>query len=774
MSLKLNHFYEFGPFRLDAVEQLLLRQGEVVPLSPKALDLLVVLVENSGRVLSKDELMRRVWQGTFVEEANLSHHVFTLRKALGEDRNGTRFIETIPRRGYRFVAQVTEVRDEPDVVFVEEHSRSRIIIEEETEKSDDKRVVLAPAEQSQSQEIGQIQQGGALETSRPGLLRRSRRLIALATAAVVLAGGAIYSGYLSGRAPFRGGQAGSAESRGAEVGSKIRLTRLTDFGKCISNISPDGKFICYVQNTYEGVGALWVRQVATNKDHQLIEPGERVFNGTAFSPDGQFIYYSMIAQHEPDGALYRVPVLGGPPTRLIGHCGSMFTLSPDGTRAAFFRYFGDTKLWSIVIAALHGNDDGSDEQTLLTIRYPQQTFFGTPCWSPDSQQIAYGVTVESGGQDANGNISVFAVDLDSRQVRPLTTEMWTQMGRMAWSADGKNLILVGTRPRLGNQLYSLDPATGVVRQLTSGLQGYGNYGLGITADGDTLVADGWESSSQIWITGTDGRASSAARLTTGVDDGAEGLAFLSGGRVAYVSRTGDDLDLWTMKVDGTDAKPFTADAFAERDVAARADGRYLVFASNRGGGSHIFRVDADGANVKQLTFGDGYDATPDCSPDGEWVVYASRLGDKSTIWKVPIDGGAPVQLTDYHSITPSFSPDGKLLSCILPNMSKVQRGSLAIFPADGGAPIKIFRVVQFGWSYVTPRWAPDQKAIVYTEKQHSVGNLWRQPLAGGVPEQLTDFKTDFIFNFAFSRDGKSLALARGPNGAYAVLIKDFR
>jgi DNA-binding winged helix-turn-helix (wHTH) protein/TolB-like protein/Tfp pilus assembly protein PilF len=129
MSQQPKHFYEFGAYRLDARDHLLLRDGEVVLLPPKTFDLLLALVESSGRVLTKEELMKQVWPDSFVEEANLSHHVFTLRKALGEDGEG-RYIETIPRRGYRFVAGVSEVLGEADELVVAEHSRSRIVIEQ--------------------------------------------------------------------------------------------------------------------------------------------------------------------------------------------------------------------------------------------------------------------------------------------------------------------------------------------------------------------------------------------------------------------------------------------------------------------------------------------------------------------------------------------------------------------------------------------------------------------------------------------------------------------
>src|SRR5215831_13375186 len=134
MSNQSKHFYEFGPFRLDATERLLLRNGQVVSITPKAFDMLIVLVENSGHLLEKEELMRRLWSDSFVEEANLSYNVFALRKALGESNGDDRYIETIPRRGYRFVGHVREVVDDGAELIVQEHAKSHIVIEQEEEE----------------------------------------------------------------------------------------------------------------------------------------------------------------------------------------------------------------------------------------------------------------------------------------------------------------------------------------------------------------------------------------------------------------------------------------------------------------------------------------------------------------------------------------------------------------------------------------------------------------------------------------------------------------
>src|SRR5215203_2696999 len=115
MSQQDSHSYEFGRFRLKTAERVLLREGELVPLTPKVFDILVTLVEHGGQVVAKDDLMKRVWPNTFVEEGNLTQNISLLRKALGESPGGVQFIETVPRRGYRFVADTSDTWIEKSV-----------------------------------------------------------------------------------------------------------------------------------------------------------------------------------------------------------------------------------------------------------------------------------------------------------------------------------------------------------------------------------------------------------------------------------------------------------------------------------------------------------------------------------------------------------------------------------------------------------------------------------------------------------------------------------
>jgi eukaryotic-like serine/threonine-protein kinase len=185
--LMANRFYEFGPFRIDTANHVLLRDGQTVPLKPKAFDTLLVLVENRGRVLDKDELMNRLWPDTAVEESNLSQNIYLLRKVLGEEPEGESYIQTMPRRGYRFVARVTELDVEPADLILEEHTRSQIIIEDERDREMRGRTA-GGATRAQTAVTGGIASAtsGAL-----GALKRHKLISALAAIVIAAAVGVL-------------------------------------------------------------------------------------------------------------------------------------------------------------------------------------------------------------------------------------------------------------------------------------------------------------------------------------------------------------------------------------------------------------------------------------------------------------------------------------------------------------------------------------------------------------------------------------------------------
>ncbi len=172
-----NRVYEFGPFCLDASERLLLRDGRPVPLAPKVFDTLVALVEKGGRLVTKDELMSRLWPDTIVEEGTITRHISDLRKALGEAPGPQRYIETVPRHGYRFAAPVKHLSEETATFIIEKHTRSRIVArQEESETRTD--------EQARQQSLTPVDEtaGRARRLLRPRVMAGLALLVAVAPA----------------------------------------------------------------------------------------------------------------------------------------------------------------------------------------------------------------------------------------------------------------------------------------------------------------------------------------------------------------------------------------------------------------------------------------------------------------------------------------------------------------------------------------------------------------------------------------------------------------
>jgi Tol biopolymer transport system component len=228
-----------------------------------------------------------------------------------------------------------------------------------------------------------------------------------------------------------------------------------------------------------------------------------------------------------------------------------------------------------------------------------------------------------------------------------------------------------------------------------------------------------------------------------------------------------------MDANGDNLKQLTTGADDKVEVSVTQDGRYILYQSQ----GKIWRVNLDGSEPRQLTHG-ALDVHPCSSADGRSVVYASFpdwspvIGGEPTLWRVSIDGGEPVQLTKQPASLPRVSPDGKLIACLYYSRADPRFSSfkIAAIPFDRGQPTKLFDMGPSVEDYVS--WEPDGKALDYVETVDGVGNLWRQPLSGGPPEQLTTFESDRLFEFAWSRK-KQVVFARGDVSSDIVLISSF-
>ena len=184
-------------------------------------------------------------------------------------------------------------------------------------------------------------------------------------------------------------------------------------------------------------------------------------------------------------------------------------------------------------------------------------------------------------------------------------------------------------------------------------------------------------------------------------------------------------------------------------------------------------MDTDGGNLKQLTDGPG-DVYPQSSPDGRWVVFHSSRTGRFSIWKVSIEGGEPERLSDQVTLNPTVSPDASLIACLYREDQPNAPFKVAIIPFAGGDPVKVLGIPHSIHGPAGLRWTPDGRALTFIDTINGVSNIWSLPLDGGKAVQLTDFKTDQIFWFDFSRDGKQLAVSRGTQTSDVILIRDFR
>jgi Tol biopolymer transport system component len=227
-----------------------------------------------------------------------------------------------------------------------------------------------------------------------------------------------------------------------------------------------------------------------------------------------------------------------------------------------------------------------------------------------------------------------------------------------------------------------------------------------------------------------------------------------------------------MTADGTGRKQLTAGEGSNDQPSVSPDGRYVVFASTRTGARHIWRINIDGSDPRQLTNGPE-EAWPECSPDGRWVVYVSFAASApQSLWKVSIEGGDPVPVTGLLSHLPAFSPDGKLLA--FRNDDGWGRSTkICVMSFENGSVIRALDLRSttiISGDYKALRWTPDGGGLAYIDTRTGVANIWIRPLDGGPERQLTDFKSEQLYRFAWSRDGKYLAVTRGAMMKDVILI----
>lgn len=545
-----------------------------------------------------------------------------------------------------------------------------------------------------------------------------------------------------------------------------KIARLTNSGKVIDvTISPDGRYVVYSLSD-AGKQSVWIRQVSTANDTLIVPPAPYGLFGITVSHDGNDLYYT-VKQFDA-GTLYRVPLLGGTPLKLLEGIDSPVSLSPDSKRVAFTRgnYPGEGES-----ALLIANADGTGVQVLARRKRPAAfipIFFTGPSWSPDGKLIATAVS------NVAEPSRLLAFNVESGTEQDLTPDTWPFIGRVQWLPDMSGLLVIAGPNAALAQLWFLSYPDAQKRQITNDLNHH--RAIGLTADASKVVSIESTGLINVWVA-PEGDAKRAVQMPVGnlgfYSGGGNSVAWTPDNRIVYATTESNNIDLWSMDPDGGNRKQLTSNSGINTSPVVSPDGRFIVFSSTRSGSAQIWRINIDGSNPKLLSNGVA-DSQPVISPDSKSVIYSSLGRTKPTIWRVSIEGGKPVELTQHASTNPMISPDGKFVAYLYSESSDpfAPGNRMAIMPSEGGEPIKIFSYSPAGNVGTRAQWSADGKSILYSTNNNNVTNIWSQPVDGGDPKQVTDFKDSYMSGFAWSLDGKQLACTRGLLMRDAVLITD--
>jgi serine/threonine protein kinase/dipeptidyl aminopeptidase/acylaminoacyl peptidase len=564
--------------------------------------------------------------------------------------------------------------------------------------------------------------------------------------------------------------------------STFVVTQLTNTGKTQQTaISPDGKFVVSVQKD-NGQESLWLRNIATASDTQVVSSRGQKFISPVFSPDGNYIYFRETA---PGLAglyiLHRTPVLGGKPEVVAKDVDSNATLSPDGKNIVFIRVNDpDIGKWRLIEA----NADGSNERVLHMA--PERNSQKSVAWSPDGLRVA--VSFADVGSSAAGTISVF--DFASTQFRSFVELHDKAPTQLAWSPDGRWLLTTyggrGESFSLQDQIGIFSYPGGKFHTITNDTNNHAT--LSVSSDGRTLATVQNQLTSEIQLLSASG---------AGVASPVAGLP--AQGFISSFDWLGNDelivskgLHLLRLKTDGSNVSTILNDPGGFIGNIDTCGGKGpIVFAwyfhgGENGGG--IWRTDAEGSAPVALT-SPSEPKMWHCSSDGKWL-YESAIQGASDIRRLSVAKGGNEEALPGTTIAnvlimgSALSPDGRIHArlvaeenpearnysqkIMLQNLEESAKSSARSLALDGTRNF-VFHGSSPDASF---QFSPDGKSLAFVVEEKGVDNIWLQPLDGSNGRQITNFKSEEITSFRWSPDGKQVAVGRHHNSSDVILLRD--
>lgn len=528
-------------------------------------------------------------------------------------------------------------------------------------------------------------------------------------------------------------------------------------------ISPNGQFILYVQEEH-GTEALRLRQVNELGDTILVPADNVSFSGIQFSPDGNNVFYTVF-KDSPTGELYRKPVLGGAAQKIADDVDSTVSFSPNGNQLAFIRSKSHEGVDQVIIS----DTNGSNMQVVFERHEPNRYLISIReglSWSPDGTTIACAAGT---ADDSGEKMTIVKIDIAKKTETEATQQKWFRVGKIQWLKDGDSLIF--TAADFGSdryQIWRLSVSNNQVERITTELNDYQNISL--TNDSKTLLAVADDKTSNLYV-GSSKSPNQSVQIAGGNQDGLGGIAWTPDDRILYVSEQSGKKDIWIMDKDGSNHHPLTFDKSSNEYPSISNDGKSIAFVSSQTGVPHVWMMNTDGTNLRQLTNKSG-EAFPQIMPDGKAVLYSAK---PLKVWQALTDNPEnpkPITETPVNWIT--ISPDGSKFAGL--TMEPGLPMKLSIFLTKTGQIIDNFNIVgQAGDPTFPPilRWTPDGKSIAYISTENEVSNIVIQSLQQRTVKKLTDFSADRIFAFDFSRDGNTIAFARGVARNKLLLFEGF-
>lgn len=535
----------------------------------------------------------------------------------------------------------------------------------------------------------------------------------------------------------------------------ITFQGLTDSGR-VGNpiISPDGKLLAYTDRS--GSRSLHLKQIATGSDVEIVPRGPGFFGGYAFSPDGNYIYYTHTLPDQPTYGMYVVASLGGAPRQLLTGIEPGIGISPDGRQLAYSRRDMANNQFAIYVS----NSDGSAERRIGPdgLAHSYMTAYSLS-WSSDSKTIATSIQLY---ENHLGAVLIVPVDGGKPEFIPIDLAPFSA----TWLPDGSGFVILGVvkGSQLVPQLYFKPYPKGEISRITNDLNNYNNVSL--TADGKTLVTAQGIYQGDVYA-GSITAPDDAKKL--GINRRLTSMAMVDNNRVVASDNL---LGFWTFNKDGSGLTRIIEGDALKQAPAPCLDGRTLLYATiDEKNSVRVARAEYNSNTGVPLTPGP-LDGPGFCLPDGQSFAYVSSKGQGfDELMKEPINGGPAVKVLSGNFDEVSSSPDHQSLVLSAVEESKGKKVK----------HVKVISLKDFTVTHdvVVPPNASgvdvlaDNSQVLYFVREGNYDNFFLVPLTGGEPKRLTNFTAEHILSFEPTPDGKSLIFAKGEDLVNAVMISNF-